>query len=277
MPRQETILQRQRETNLSPKIATLSTGFSLGMGLLQGSIKRPVAPYCARGARESTVERHIDIGIAGIVRFREDPPSIVVGHIGREGIISEEIKRTVGKQPGDLFQQIRKAQRTLRPFPKRLLSLKTVAGFGIYECHPEQNRHSIPDIDRETERTLIHLFWDYQNSKYDYNNYWLRWIQSELNGRGNKYALRLILRWSVLKIVVWGITPILLSLAIGFWYMYKPHAADADIFTIVQTAWTISSYIVTTAACEYLLLAGVSVKLISISGYRHYCRCYPSE
>lgn len=51
--------------------------------------------------------------------------------------------------------------------------------------------------------------------------------------------------WSTPKIIFWGSLPILLSLAIGFWYMCKPRDPCEDHIAIVQTAWGIASYIIT--------------------------------
>ncbi|KAL4937625.1 hypothetical protein BDV06DRAFT_226765 [Aspergillus oleicola] len=242
---------------------TSSIKISLG-SLLHGSFQRPVKPYCIRGATPPgyKIETGTSSGFGFSVSVQravvpEAEPYVVVGVMGREGSIPKEIKMGLERR-GDLFQQIRKAQRTLRPLLRRSLSLKTVVGFGLYECHPEQNRHSVPDIDRETELTLIQLFWDYKTSKYDIGDHWLAWVDSQLNRRENKYALRLVLRWSVTRFVIWGVTPLLLSLAIGFWYMYKPHTPDADPVAVVQTAWTLSSYIVTAAALAIGILAAVT-------------------
>ncbi|KAL4799035.1 hypothetical protein BDV19DRAFT_320992 [Aspergillus venezuelensis] len=229
-------------------------------GLFHSSFQRPVRPYCIRGATPPgyKIETGTSSGFGFSVSVRravvpEVGPYVVVGVMGREGSIPKEIKMGIERH-GYLFRQIRKAQWTLRPFLRRWLSLKTVVGFGLYECHPDHNRHSIPDIGRETERTLIQLFWDYKTSNYDIDDHWLSWVDSQLNRLDVKYALRLILRWSATRFVIWGVTPLLLSLAIGFWYMYKPHAADADPVAIVQTAWTLSSYIVTAAWLSVFLL-----------------------
>lgn len=56
------------------------------------------------------------------------------------------------------------------------------------------------------------------------------------------YSLELKLGWSVTMIGTLTATPVILSLAIGKWYMQK----TGD----VQTAWTIASYIVTTAGSK---------------------------
>lgn len=77
----------------------------------------------------------------------------------------------------------------------------------------------------------------------------------ESNPRLETYSLQLVLSWSALKIVIWGSTPILLSLVIRFLYMFKSHPGE-DPVAIVQTAWGISSYIVTAGARKYYPQSG---------------------
>ena len=78
---------------------------------------------------------------------------------------------------------------------------------------------------------------------------WLDWIQVNLNknnadGRadsgGGNYSLALQFGWSPIRISAVVLSPLLLSLAIGFWYM----KVTGDVIA----AWTISLYIVTSAA-----------------------------
>lgn len=54
-------------------------------------------------------------------------------------------------------------------------------------------------------------------------------------------TLSLVIKWSITKIAIYGFTPILLSLAIGFWFQYSQ---EGDRVAVVQTAWTISSFII---------------------------------
>jgi cytochrome b subunit of formate dehydrogenase len=86
----------------------------------------------------------------------------------------------------------------------------------------------------------------------DYQDRWMDWIHQNFNNNSTnpedgKYALQLLLRWSPLKLVIWSSIPIIFSLAIGLWYMISPHPGE-DYVAVVQTAWTIASYIITTAA-----------------------------
>jgi hypothetical protein len=64
---------------------------------------------------------------------------------------------------------------------------------------------------------------------------------SEGPGEGN-FSIQLLLGWSVVKIVVMSLTPVILSLAIGTYYQ-KVHQD-------VGTAWVISTYIVAAAASK---------------------------
>jgi hypothetical protein len=110
-------------------------------------------------------------------------------------------------------------------------------------------------VDHQTELILAELFRDYDSGEPDYGDRWLNWIQQEFNmNRENpadgKYALQFVLRWSPSKVVMYGMAAIFLSLLIGFWYMYEQRwtgAEQSDIIAITQTAWTISSFILTAA------------------------------
>jgi len=170
-------------------------------------------------------------------------------------------------KPGTLFKQIRAASRHVRPLYRRILSLKHVASFGIYECHPDKGYHNRVELDRQTERVLSEMFLDYYSGEPDYEDRWLHWIQEEFNLAHNnpangRYALQLLFRWSPVKIVLYGSSSIIFSLVIGFWYQWKggqfPGAAESDTVAIVQTAWTIASYIVTAAGVAIALLAAIT-------------------
>ncbi|KAG7284298.1 hypothetical protein NEMBOFW57_010667 [Staphylotrichum longicolle] len=68
-------------------------------------------------------------------------------------------------------------------------------------------------------------------------------------------ALSLVIKWSITKIAIYGFTPILLSLAIGFWFQYSQ---EGDRVAVVQTAWTISSFIIGASQVILALLAAVT-------------------
>ncbi|KAF9776897.1 hypothetical protein IL306_004842 [Fusarium sp. DS 682] len=82
---------------------------------------------------------------------------------------------------------------------------------------------------------------------------WADWIHRTLNNeslhvQGGEYAIELVLDWSVTRISIVVLVPVLLSLAIGIWLNSK---AWTDLATI-QTAWGTASYIVTAGACKFL-------------------------
>lgn len=182
-----------------------------------------------------------------------DQDYVVVGIWNPKQSIPREV--ILPLETGKIFKQIRKAERRLRPWWKSLLSLKTVVCFGVYECLPHQGRHILLPVDKHTQQILTDLYREYNSASVDYDNRWHRWIIDEMNlgsrePEEGKYALRLVLGWSAPKIIFWTTSPVILSLVIAFWYSYKPRDPGADEVAIVQTAWTIASYIITAAACK---------------------------
>jgi hypothetical protein len=178
---------------------------------------------------------------------------VVVGFMG-DASVPREVLRRVAHEDG-LFRQILKAQRRLRNPIRRAMSLKEVCGFGIYECDPARDYHKEVEIDRDTERALAELWRSYRGHKLDYGGRWLMWIHEHFNnGSKNpamgRLALEFKLRWSIFKVVFWGIMPVLLSLAIGFWYMYAEHEG-VDEVAAAEAAWVIATYIITTSARKY--------------------------
>lgn len=176
---------------------------------------------------------------------------IVIGIMDKwTGVPRERLIEGIAHQ--HLFQAIRLASRQLRPWWKRVLSLKSIQGFAVYQCHPVHAYHEAVDLDRQTELLLTELFHDYTRRNTLSELRWLPWIQQRFNHGDREpgkpcYALQLILRWSIAKIAVYGVTPIILSLAVGFWFQY---AQEGDRIAIVQTAWTISSFIIGGASGE---------------------------
>ena len=77
---------------------------------------------------------------------------------------------------------------------------------------------------------------------------WYGWVAKNLNdGKENplegRYSLQLLYDWSSYRLSTVVAIPVILSLAIGTWYMM----GQGD----VVTAWTLALYIVTTAAGEF--------------------------
>ncbi|KAJ9496408.1 hypothetical protein H2202_008071 [Exophiala xenobiotica] len=189
---------------------------------------------------------------SGAHPWLHDYSYVVVGFMGDESVPKETLRRVVHTE--GLFQEIRKAQRHLRNPFRRALSLKEVSGFGIYECDSSKGYHREVELDKETHRALAELWRNFSGNKLDYEGRWLMWIHQHFNnGSKNpemgRLTLEFKLRWSVYKVVFWGVVPILLSLAVGFWYMFSDHG-EVDDVAVAEAAWVISTYIITTSACE---------------------------
>ncbi|KAH0428607.1 hypothetical protein CcaCcLH18_08873 [Colletotrichum camelliae] len=166
---------------------------------------------------------------------------------------------------GDMFKQIRNTIGEFRPMYRRLLSLKGVSSFGIYQCFIHSDDHAPRQLDRETQRSLELFFAAFRSggNKKHGNHRWIQWVHQEFNSASvdpaeGKYTLELKLDWSAPKFVFWGMAPILLSIVIGLWYMLKPLEEGADYIAVVQTGWTIASYIVTAAAILLGILAAIT-------------------
>jgi len=87
-----------------------------------------------------------------------------------------------------------------------------------------------------------------RHADYEVSIAWQGWVHKNLNGGKNnplegRYSLQLIYEWSSYRLCVIVTAPLILSFALGLWYMIK----TGD----VVTAWTIALYIVTAAAGEF--------------------------
>lgn len=85
----------------------------------------------------------------------------------------------------------------------------------------------------------------YRHPDPDVARAWQSWVHKNLNDNKNnplegRYSLQLIYDWSSYRLITIFAVPLLLSLAIGIWYMMGP----GD----VVTAWTLALYVVTAAA-----------------------------
>ena len=63
----------------------------------------------------------------------------------------------------------------------------------------------------------------------------MAWIHANLNAEGQNHSLELVYGWSAIRVGMIIMLPVALSLAAGCFYMV--------VTDDVQTAWTISSYI----------------------------------
>jgi hypothetical protein len=188
---------------------------------------------------------------------------VIVGIWRNNTNVPEE--RLLEVTDGKLFKQVERLSHGLRSWPRRVLSLKHVAGFSRYECHPKEGYHSKDNPEPEIETKLAEMFWDYQSrgnesrdcESGDPGHRWLRYIHEDFNQKSSvpwegKYALQLVLRWSPVRFIIWGTIPILLSLGIGGWYMHKKPEPGTNT-DVIGTAWVISTYIISAGARTYSL------------------------
>lgn len=107
-------------------------------------------------------------------------------------------------------------------------------------------------LNSSQEAVLAQLFYAY-NASYrhaddDVARAWYGWVFKNLNDckenpLEGRYSLQLLYDWSSYRLSTIVAIPVILSLAIGTWYMM----GQGD----VVTAWTLALYIVTTAAGEF--------------------------
>jgi hypothetical protein len=106
-------------------------------------------------------------------------------------------------------------------------------------------------LNASQEAVLSQLFLaysaSYRHADGDVARAWQGWVHKNLNNSKNnplegRYSLQLIYDWSSYRLSAVVSIPLLLSLAIGTWYMM----GHGD----VVTSWTLALYIVTAAAGE---------------------------
>ncbi|KAK1623701.1 hypothetical protein BDP81DRAFT_484658 [Colletotrichum phormii] len=149
----------------------------------------------------------------------------------------------------------------LRGFWKTLFSLRHVKRFRVYKCNAQNGTHERIDLDKNGAADLQLLLHTYKQWRVPENIAlaWADWIHQEFNNDSHavligKYSLEIVLGWSVTRIVVVILTPVLLSLVIGLWFNSK----DWTDLTTIQTAWSIASYIVTAGGFIAALLGIMS-------------------
>jgi hypothetical protein len=194
------------------------------------------------------------------IELHESPapriPYIVVGILNREGTVMNEVVLPITKE-GSLFQVIKQASKLLRRFPCRFFSLKRVSGFDIYRSTPNGADAYLETVKLDTRSALalMRMWKDYKAGGRDHKDLWMLWVQKSLNDNGNcpergKYGLSLKLSWSAMKFVYYGIFAVVISLATGLSISFGwkgPDMQFVDKVQLQQTAWTIASYIMTTA------------------------------
>ncbi|KAI1114947.1 hypothetical protein F5Y14DRAFT_149006 [Nemania sp. NC0429] len=199
---------------------------------------RPTRPKLRDAAAQSTVGAYIVVGIV-------DPDT------GATVECLQSLANADGR-PKDLIESIHKAVRRLRPWYIRWFTLKSVGAFGLYECHPPAGQHTVLELSDTAKLALLELYYDFVARRRDNDEAWKSWVQKHFNAGDTfpgdlRLGLRLILTWSISKIVFFVAVPVVVSFVFGLAYTFAVSGPGVDHVAVVQTAWTVSSYIVTTA------------------------------
>ncbi|ERF71211.1 hypothetical protein EPUS_07894 [Endocarpon pusillum Z07020] len=180
-------------------------------------------------------------------------PFLIIGWFAKGSTDPNERLITL-EDDENLFKQIRKRVKFIRGW-REYISLKSLCRFGLYKCDIPRGAHVKLSLSNQHASTLSHFFRAYQTSRWhpdkDVSNAWTAWVQKNLNANNEpiegKYSLELVYNWSPVRLSVLVLFPVLFSFGTGMLYMLK----TGD----VSTAWTISSYVVTTAGAIVALLA----------------------
>jgi hypothetical protein len=237
--------------NLLPTVAEPSS---------QGSIGEAVVPH--RDTNDAvTLDEVLDQPPRPQNEDYEAPPRaqqqcyVVLGILSRKTGLAQEkitISLETHRAPNLLFDSIRSSSWALWPLHKRMFSLKSISGFGLYHCHVDSGYHTSVEIDDRTKQTLSEFYLDYKQKPAGMDERWMDWVHENLNGgnadpREGNYTLELLLRWSITKIMIYGLLPVVGSLVVGIAYM-QVRMRGADDFgsrlAVVQTAWGVASYVV---------------------------------
>ncbi|KAE9371032.1 hypothetical protein N431DRAFT_483649 [Stipitochalara longipes BDJ] len=164
-------------------------------------------------------------------------------------------------KPEHLFWGLFWAAFRLRGLRSIVFSLRHVKAFRLYKCDAEMGTHERIELDTDGLGDLQLLLDTYKNWHVPHHitQAWANWIHQTLNNGSHDvlngmYALELVLDWSMTRISIVVLLPVLLSLAIGLWL----NASNwADLATI-QTAWGTASYVVTAGGLLAALLGILS-------------------
>ncbi|KAA8565356.1 hypothetical protein MFRU_045g00550 [Monilinia fructicola] len=202
--------------------------------------------------------------------FPPPTPYLILGYFPTSTLDPHETYLAL-HTPTSLFPSLHRAEHNLRGY-RRFLSLKSLAGFGLYKCDIEKGAH-VRVLLREEEKMVLRRFFAAYRDRggvgwmgkigreewdEDVGRAWMRWVGENLNGGREasgegaggplegRWSLELVYDWCPYRLSAVVITPLLLSLIVGVWYM----ETDGDVIT----AWTLALYIVTAAAAIVALL-----------------------
>ncbi|KAK4225962.1 hypothetical protein QBC38DRAFT_394365 [Podospora fimiseda] len=194
------------------------------------------------------------------------PVYLVVGVFPR-GRSSPRERVVFVENPTYLFWHIRWTSFRLRGLRSTLFSLRHVKGFKLYMCNSQSGVHERIELDENGNADLQLLLRAY--NRWFTPSYatqaWAQWIHETLNNGSynvveGRYALELVLDWSVTRISIVILAPVLLSLAIGLWL----NSSNWNDLGTIQTAWGTASYVVTAGSLLAALLA-----ILSTIGINH--------
>ena len=257
---------------------TITSGFhtSAGAARWEWSQRRKRCIRCHTVETSSHMSIGMDIGTYGPVPAVSYQASATRGNVqsvparvpeGAVAYLVIGIISAVDRQPAEaliflrdtdkkkLFWKIRLAMIRLRGV-KYFFGLKSVAGFQLYKCLVPSGAHQRLELDSSARADLRLLKAAYKkllSVPDEVNEKWAEWVFDCLDGRSmdvmNKHALSLevVLGWSPSRISIAVLSPVFLSLIIGFWF----NSRDWQDLSTIQAAWGIASYIVTAGGCEY--------------------------
>lgn len=115
----------------------------------------------------------------------------------------------------------------------------------ITKCHPIDGGHSIYEASQETKVALSQLYGAIESSSPDKyttqdSRDWAEWVYHTFND-SQKYpyrselSLQLIIKWSQLRILAAATLPLILSFAVGIYYMSMHEGVEST-----SAAWTIA-------------------------------------
>ncbi|KAI3317424.1 hypothetical protein HD806DRAFT_515017 [Xylariaceae sp. AK1471] len=257
------------EPNLeNSRVSTTAEGTSAGLTLLETS-SRP-----ANEETTATTETDLEAqpiqsnppdAISKKTKEKRKKPKapqhfVVIGIFSPlTGIPHERL--VVISKPKHLFRDLWWGIMRLRGI-EAFVSLKDVKGFAVYKCEPFTPSHSREKLNQSGKEYMAQLFQAYHSWTPEHKvvEAWMEWIDTALNHKskdpkaGDMLSIELILGWSVFRISIAILIPVLLSLGIGLWLNSSDWADNGTI----QTAWGVASYIATAGAFLGALLAVIS-------------------
>ncbi|OIW30132.1 hypothetical protein CONLIGDRAFT_714547 [Coniochaeta ligniaria NRRL 30616] len=213
---------------------------------------KSVSPHFPRTGPELGAELGLPLSFtpAGTRDAPSSVPKDAVGYLVM-GIIS-----AVDRQPMRL-ETIR-----LRG-PRYFFSLKSVKAFRLYRCVTSTAAHKQLELDSSAMSDLKQFRAAYKKRPWPpaaVNEGWARWVVDCLDGGSmdimseKAYSLEIVLGWSPSRISIAVLSPVALSLIIGFWF----NSRDWTDLATIQTAWGVASYIATAGGLVAAMLGIIS-------------------